>query len=88
MKSKLVKVAGEIATRCLTVAEQIAPVSPKFVCCLHTQISKGQPEQVTVATPRVSRRLIVALPGEADRQTIIIIRYTQSMANGRKTIGR
>ena len=54
---------------------------PHVQSALHTQITKCQPEQETVATARIARRLVIAPPRQAERETIVIIGDAKAMAD-------
>ena len=51
---------------------------------LDAQIFKFQSEEESVATPRITRWLVVAPPGYRDRQAIIVIGKAEAMAKSRK----
>jgi hypothetical protein len=58
-----------------------------LVASLDTQISKSQPEEETIAAPRVTSGLIVTSPRNRERKAIVIISKAKPMADGFVAIG-
>src|SRR3546814_8244335 len=54
---------------------------------LYAKIAKSQPEEESVAVPRVARLLIVPAPGQAELQAIVLIGDPKAMANGFIAVG-
>ena len=53
---------------------------------LHAKIAECHPKKKGITAPRIATVLIIPAPGQPDGQAFVLIRHTNPVANGFKTV--